>query len=195
MPSQYLLTLLLLVSGMKRSQSYEYLGDSVSSDGLPDVELLSNKQLKRLQAKVDRELENRERHIVIIGGDGTDDSLPKNRFIITINLRYTNELQAQFLEEWLQEWFFYEARKYNDNHDCGCVFLTNTESETLEHINNVYISDKRCRVRRVSWTDLRPIKDLEDHLTQMEKKNGEKWNGRWTQPNYEDVLNILLPSS
>jgi len=50
-------------------------------------------------------------------------------------------------------------------------------------------------VKRVSWTDLRPIEDLEDHLTQMEKKNGKKWNGRWTQPNYEDVLNILLPSS
>jgi hypothetical protein len=177
---------------MKRSRSFERFG--VQNEDYDHLVVLDDQVLKRLKENVEQEMEKRERHLVILGGNYTFASHLRC-FCITIALRYADEYDAQFLEEWLHDWFGSidipgEYYQYED----VCAFVVPTEAKVLKEIDKMLEVTPKTTIERVKWIDLFPINELEDRLTEMEKENGGKWSGRCGQPLREDILKVLLSS-
>lgn len=177
---------------MKRSLSSEYLG---SPNPRIQLSTLDDKSLKRLKANVESEIEKRldkNFHLVITGSNRPYVGNYEN-FCITISMGDAKVEEFQFLEEFLQEWFFsIQIHHCLEGEECS-AFVVHNESVALKEISKAKESIGFARTKRLAWKDLRPIGEMNDCLEKMEKKNGERWSGQWGQPMYEDVLKVLLP--
>lgn len=176
---------------MKRSRSYERLSACTKVERDPRFDLLDDPALKRAKNEVVREVEKRERCLLIRGGN-----MPYPRsahlFCLVIDIRYMDECEAQQLEHWFQDWFGNMDVSNPSLDDCEIpyAFIAPNRCAVENEMKKMDEKTSRTSVVLLRWNQVFPVDELEIRLTSAELENGEKWSQNGL-PSLIDILGVV----